>query len=369
MTENNNLLPLLKVWAKWRKAILFICIATGVGAAIVTLFLADYYQSTTIFYPAHSDLQKPDKLFGYGSESMYYYGVSEDVDRVISVAESEELKDFLIQRFHLYEHYNVDSTTSKGRNFVREILASQFKVQKNRLDAIELISEDFDPQIAKEMAKIGRQKIDEMAQNMVKRSQMQIVKTFEQNLADQKIYLNKLEDSLRRIRGNYGIYNTETQSKILTDLSAIAEARLARTSAQVAALEREPNANRDTIIMLKSLAKGLQNEVVSIKKGNGGTNSFNQGVGEIDVLTQVHLQARKQIGFDVVRLEQLKAALKSDVSALYVVEEARLADIKSRPKRMIIVAAAIFAAFIFATIGILLFENYKSIDWKALREE
>jgi hypothetical protein len=41
---------------------------------------------------------------------------------------------------------------------------------------------------------------------------------------------------------------------------------------------------------------------------------------------------------------------------------------KSRPKRMIIVAAAILAAFIFSTIGILLFENYKNIDWENLKD-
>ena len=367
MTENNNLLPLLKVWAKWSKIILLICAVTGIGTAVVSLFLQNYYKSTTVFYPASSDTQKPEKLFGYGSESMYYYGTSEDVDRMLSVGESEELKDFLIQKFSLYQHYAVDSTTEKGRFLIREILGSQVTVQKNRYDAIELIVEDTDAKVAQAMTKTAREKINELSQQLIRNSQTQIITTFESSLNAQKAELNKLEDSLRIIRSNYGIYNTETQSKILTDLSAIAEARLARTSAQVAALEREPSANRDTIIMMRSLVKGLQNEVTQLKKGTGGTSSFNKGVGIVDILTQVDEQMRKQLSFDVVRLAQMKAALKSNISSLYVVEEARVADMKSRPKRMIIVFAAVLAAFIFSTIGILLFENYKNIDWEGLK--
>ena len=366
MTENNNLLPLLKVWAKWSKVILLICVVSGIGTAIVSYFLVNYYKSTTIFYPASSDTQKPEKLFGYASESMYYYGTSEDVDRVLSIGESEELKDFLIQKFALYQHYAVDSTSQKGRFLIREILGSQFTIQKNRYDAIELIVEDTDPKVARAMAQTARIKINEMSQQLIRNSQGQILAAFESSLSNQKQELQKLEDSLRVIRANYGIYNTETQSKILTDLSAIAEARLARTSAQVAALEREPAANRDTVIMMRSLVKGLQNEVAQLRKGSGGTAAFNKGVGVIDILTQIHEQTRKQLSFDVVRLSQMKATLKSNVSSLYVVEEARIADMKSRPKRMVIVLAAVLAAFIFSTIGILLFENYKNIDWEGL---
>ena len=367
MTENNNLMPLLRVWAKWSKTILLICAVAGIGTAIVSYFLVNYFKSTTIFYPASSDTQKPEKLFGYASESMYYYGTSEDVDRILSIGESEELKDFLIQKFSLYQHYAVDSTTEKGRFLIREILGSQFMVQKNRYDAIELIVEDTDPKVAQTMAKTAREKINELSQQLIRNSQTQIITTFECSLNAQKTELSKLEDSLRTIRSNYGIYNVQTQSKILTDLSAIAEARLARTSAQVAALEREPGASRDTIIMMRSLVKGLQNEVAQIKKGTGGTSSFNQGIGTVEILTQIHEQTRKQLSFDVVRLAQMKATLKSNISSLYVVEEARVADMKSRPKRMVIVFAAILAAFIFSTIGILLFENYKNIDWEALK--
>ncbi len=365
MTENNNLVGLIKTWIKWRKTILYICIAAGIIATIGSLFLDNYYKSISVFYPASSDMMKPDKLFGYASETMYYYGTSEDADRILAIGESKELADFLIRKFDLYKHYYVDSTNEKGAFLVREILASQFTVQRNRYDAIELIVEDTDRNVAQAMAKAGREKIDEIAKTMLKSRQVQMLTTFQNSIEKQEKELTKLEDSLRLIRGNYGIYNTLTQSKILTDLGAIAEARLARTSAQVAALEKEPNANRDTIIMMRSLVKGLQNEVVSLKKGSGGTGAFNKGVGIIEVLTQLHEQTAKQYSYDVVRMEQLRAAMKSDVSALYIVEEPRLANAKSRPKRMVIVAAAILAAFVFATIGILIFENYKNVDWTA----
>jgi uncharacterized protein involved in exopolysaccharide biosynthesis len=365
MTDNNNLVGLIKIWLKWKKNILIICAIVGIGAAVISFFLDNYYKSTTIFYPASSDLMKPDKLFGYGSETMYYYGTSEDADRILSIGESEELKDFLIKKYNLYAHYKIDSTNDKGHFLVREVLEGQFSVQKNKYDAIELIVEDTDAKQAQSMAKAAREKIDEIAQKMMKGSQQQMINAFDASLNAQKIELKKLEDSLCILRRNYGIYNVPTQSKILTDLSAIASARLARTRAQVGALEKEPRANQDTIIMMRSLVKGLENEVGLLKRGESGTEAFNKGVDGVEILTQIHEQTRKQYSYDVVRMEQLKATIKSNVSALYMVEDARVANQKSRPKRMVIVAAAILAAFIFSTLGILLFENYKNIDWKA----
>jgi tyrosine-protein kinase Etk/Wzc len=102
--------------------------------------------------------------------------------------------------------------------------------------------------------------------------------------------------------------------------------------------------------------------------GRNNISTFNKGVGAIEVLNQVHEQKRKQLGFDAVRLEQLKAAQQSDVPSVIVIEEARVPLIKSRPKRALIVLAAIFATFVFTTLGAILLENYKKIDWDSLKD-
>lgn len=366
MNNNDNIVGLLRIWFRWRKTILVFCLAAGVVSALASwLMLKNYYQSKTIFYAASSDVLKPDKLFGVSGETMYYYGSPEDVNRVLAVAESAQLRANLTKQFGLYSRYHFDSTSVKGRSDFQEFFKELYKVEKNKLDAVELSMEDTDPEFAQKIVLAARDFIDKEVCNLIRRNQLNIVNSFENSIKVQNEEIKAIEDSLLVLRRQSGIYNTATQSKMLTDLTGIAQARLARVSAQVKALEKEPGANRDTIIMMRSLVKGLENELSFLK--NNSTVSFNKGMGLIDVLSQMHEQKRKQMSYDAVRLEQIRAAQQSEISSIYVVEDAGVPLKKSRPKRMMIVLASVLVTFIFTTLGILLLERYRKIDWNAIR--
>lgn len=367
MTTNDNIIGLLRIWVKWKKTLLQLCIAAGVISALASWFLLkNYYKSTTIFYAASSDAQKSDKLFGVTGEPIYYFGQPEDIDRILSVAESGELRDYLTQRFELYKRYQFDSTTQKSRHDFVEHFKELYSIEKNKLDAIELSIEDVEPLFAQKITLAAREYIDSRVANLLKVNQQKIIQNFEASLNIQAKETRELEDSLRQLRTRYGILNTETQSEIVTNLSAIAQARLARISAQVKALEREPRANQDTIIMLRSLAKGLENELSTLNQSNIST--MNKGMSLVFLLTQIHIQKSKQMGYDAVRLEQLRSAARSAVSTIYVIEEPRTPEIKSRPKRSMLVIAAILATFIFTTIAIIALETYRKIDWNQLKD-
>ena len=237
----------------------------------------------------------------------------------------------------------------------------KYTVEKNKLDAIELSMEDTDAEFAKIITLAARDFVNKRANDLVKQNQTKILVGFEASIKQQQLEIKHLEDSMKVIRANYGIYNIETQSQIITDLTSIAHAKLARYSAQVKALEKEPNASQDTIIMMRSLVKGLENELNVLNRSN--TSSFNNGMGAIEVLAQMHEQKGRQLSYDAVRIAQLRAAQQSDVPAIYVVEEPQVAMIKSRPKRSLLVLAAMFVTFAFTTLGIILLENYRIVHF------
>ena len=367
MNHSDNIIGLLRIWIKWKKTILILTAFAAVISSAASWFLMDnYYKSSTVFYAASTDAQKPDKLFGVSSETMYYYGTPDDVNRILAIAESAELRDFLTRKFNLFVHYQYDSIDMKSRHDFQEHFKELYNVEKNKLDAIELSIEDKEPEFAQKITLAAREFINNRANAIIKGNQSRMLASFEGTLKQQEKELNNIEDSLRLLRSNFGIYNTETQSKIITDLNNIAQARLARISAQVKALEKEPRANQDTIIMMRSLVKGLENEIAVLGKNNIST--YNKGVGIIEVLNQIHEQKSKQIGYDAVRVEQLRAVQRADVPSILVVEDARIPLIKSRPKRSLIVLAAVFATFVFTTLGAILLENYRKIDWDSLKD-
>lgn len=87
----------------------------------------------------------------------------------MEVASSNEVVDFIVQKFNLYQHYGIDSASSEGLFWVRETFRGVYVVQKNKNDALELSVEDTDRQLASDMANAARDKINEVAQRMLKK--------------------------------------------------------------------------------------------------------------------------------------------------------------------------------------------------------
>ena len=107
MENNENLLGVISTLLRWRKPIIRICLIAGIGTAIIALFLPNYYQSTTTFYAASPDLGKPEAV-GEIERDRDIYGEDTDNDRLLTIAQSNEIVSYLIQKFKLYEHYDIN---------------------------------------------------------------------------------------------------------------------------------------------------------------------------------------------------------------------------------------------------------------------
>ena len=252
MNYKDSLLGIIQTLFRWKKPILIITAIAAIGSCVVVLLLPVYYQGTTIFYAASPDLAMPEAIFGSTTEGMEYYGEDEDIDRIMTIAESSELAEYLITAYSLMTHYEIDTGSVKAPFKVREKFDNLYEVKKNKYDAIELSIEDKDREKCAAMANSARIKINEIAQRLIKTSQGEILKTYEANIKDKEEQLQSLNDSLLNVRGKYGVYNTETQSELLATLLAKAEAKLANAKARLNSYKKAGNAPRDTILILNA---------------------------------------------------------------------------------------------------------------------
>ena len=93
-----------------------------------------------------------------------YYGDGKDLDRLLSISHSTGLIDYLIKEFDLYEHYKIDSTSSRGPTQMMVKFRKLYKPIKSKYDAIELSVEDTDNVLASNMANAAREKISQILQ-------------------------------------------------------------------------------------------------------------------------------------------------------------------------------------------------------------
>lgn len=373
MNNRDNLLGVLSAIYRWRKTIRNICLVTLAGSIVFSLLLKNYYQATTIFYPSSANLANPELIFGSSGEVIEYFGTDRDLDRLAEVANSNEVVDYMISRFQLYNHYGIDSTSKEGPNKVREMFRSLYSALKNRNDAIELNVEDVDRALSATMANAARERINFLLQRLVRGNQERLLVTFEDNIKYKEKELQRLADSLAYLMAYYHIVSVGDQGQQLSLQLATAESQVLRGQARLDVLKGNPAIPRDTIAYITANLRAYERLRENLlRQGNHrdgmSLQNFNEGSPKINVISDLHYQGRKQLSFDRERYMQIKAAFATTLSAVQVVDLAEPPRIKSRPKRSIIVLSAVLAAFLFSVIGVLLADAYRSVDWQEVRD-
>ena len=362
MEQKDNLLGVLRTLFKWKKQIIFVCAIAAVGSVVISLFLDNYYESSTIFYAASPDQALPEPV-GVEATDRKYYGEPEDIDRVLSIAESSEVASYLINKYNLYEHYEIDTTHRLAPHKVNKAFRSHYNVKKTKYDAIEISVEDKDPVLAAKMVNDARQKVEDIAQHLIKNTMEIKMGTYKQGIIDKNRELEVIGDTLMAVRNRYGVYNTLTQSEGLSALIAITESKLSRERARRAILAGKPSIPRDTIAMINAMISGMEKQLISL---NTMRDNFNQGVSKVEVLEQIHEEAREQLSLDKERLKQLEALKNSHINTIFIVEVGEVPLYKSRPVRSLICIAAVFIAFILSVIAVLILDVYKDVNWREI---
>ena len=364
MENKENLLGVIATLLKWRKPITRICLIAGIGAAIISFFLPNYYQSTTVFYAASPDNGKPNPV-GELEKDRDIYGEDTDNDRILTIAQSNELAEYLINKFKLYEHYDIDQSKRKSKDKVRKRFRKLYNVEKTKYEAIEISMEDTDSLMAAAITNAARIRTDEIAQSLIKASHAKVMESYLATMKEKQQLLYILGDSLSRVRKKYQVFNTETQGELLSKMVAKQESLLLGAKAKLAVLKGQ-RGTRDSLTYIKAQVSGLESQLESLKSN---LSLFNSGMSLVNELEDEHQEAREQLSIDRERYKQLKAIYDSYIPTIMVVENGEVPVVKSRPFRSLIVISSVLVAFILSLIGVLILENYKDVNWKKLTQE
>ncbi len=356
MEQRDNLLGMVGTVWNWRRPILLVVLIAIVGTAIISLLLPNYYKAVTVFLATSPDQAKPDALYS----SREYYGNANDVDRLLTIAESNELVDYLVDTFHLYQHYKINRENPKASYSVQQKFFSLYNVSKNKRDAIELTIEDQDRHLAARMANAARDKIDEIAQKLIKEGQQKAIQTFDNQIQVKQELLKTLTDTLVTLRNTYGIFNTVAQTENLTQQQSEAQGKMVLNRKRLEVLKATTGVPRDTINMLNALVQGLQEEV---KSSEERMKHFNSGIAIVLIYEKQWFESNAQLTAEFERLKLWRSAYDASIPTTVLVEKAEVPIVKSRPKRSILVVTAAVIAFIFSIFAVLLLEVYQE-NWK-----
>jgi len=228
-----HLLGILRSLWQWRKPIFIVTVAGAVLAAVISLLLPVYYSANTTFLTISPDQISIDGVFGNSNARMQFYGTGDDVDRAMSVAESDALVDHMIEKFDLYTVYDIDTAKAKAPLYVRREFMGNYEVKKNARDAIELEIMDKDPIRVAAMVREARSQVNDISLTLVRGTQERSAQGLRREITSAEANLTSIDERIREIRERSGVYNTEAQSEALAAKTASLQNTMATTKAKL----------------------------------------------------------------------------------------------------------------------------------------
>jgi uncharacterized protein involved in exopolysaccharide biosynthesis len=179
-----QLIDLFRIWYQYRKLILICTLVAMILAAAVSFILPEYFESKTILYPVSMTMADRNIIFGQqqGQAEFSYFGNKYDASRILQVANSAEVIDYIIQKYDLKHHYKYKDDEKYVNTKVKEEFLDNYHAQKNDKDAIEITLMDTDKYSCAVMVNDLAQKIDEVATRPVSEGKEKIIKMLDKEL-------------------------------------------------------------------------------------------------------------------------------------------------------------------------------------------
>lgn len=328
--DNYNSKYLFKLLAEYRKSVLIILIAAALLAVLFSspLFITPLYKSTAILYPTSSNSISKVLISTtfQSNKDILEFGESEQTEQMLQVLNSNRIRDKVIERYNLMEHYGIKPTSRYPFTKLNKLYDSRIKFRRTEYNAVRITVLDSDPALAAQMAN----DIAELFDSTMNAMQKEVaVKAF--NLVDAEYKslcaeMALLEDSLNVLR-SLGVLDYESQVEMLSQQLAV---ELGRNNPQG--------------------IKNIQEQLDILAQYGGAYYAINERLDN----------DRLQLSLMKTKYEEAKVDATEDIPHKFVVTSAFKAEHKSYPVRWIIVTITLLGTFLLLIFVLVILDRYGS---------
>jgi uncharacterized protein involved in exopolysaccharide biosynthesis len=329
---------------RWKNLVAGTVVLAAVVSIVVALLLPNIYRSTAIFIPTNPQTTDPDRLVDGGKLELS--GRAEDLDRAITIGESQPVAELVIKKFNLYKHYEAGAPgDDQADNFVLKEFTDNLSIVHNERDAIELTFTDKDKNLAAQIANTLVQVIDSVNQQLTLENRRKVLDLYRHRYEYLSTSFERSRKELLGARRRYGIFGLEMQGRYMVKQIIETEAALRKAEASggdVAGLRRA----------LRGLTQRDGGNLINLESYVQGTDSLSMFTTRVADLQGRLIGARSAF-------ETAELSLKGRLSSVYVVQKAYPATKKIKPVRWLIVTGSVVLTFVLSVIFIALLELYR----------
>ncbi|MCC3154643.1 hypothetical protein Q3A66_16630 [Hymenobacter sp. BT770] len=334
---------------RWKYFVAGAVALAAVVSIVVALLLPNIYRSTAIFIPTNPQTADPDRLLEDNVEvrsKLELGGRAEDLDRAITIGESQPVAEQIIRKFDLYKHYKAGTPGDDASdNYVLSEFNSNLSIVHNERDAIELAFMDKDKNLAAAVANAMVHVIDSVNQQLTLENRRTVLDLYRQRYEYLSTSFERSRRELVGARRRYGIYGLEMQGRYLAKQLIETEAAL-----------RKAEGSGGDVVGLKRVLRGLTRadggNLLNLENYVRGTDSVTMFTTRVTDLQTRLIAARSAY-------ETAELSIKGRISSVYLVQKAYPATKKAKPVRSLIVLGSVLLTFVLSVVFIALLELYR----------
>jgi len=353
-----DLLDYWRVIVKWRKIIGIVVGIAFVGSIIISLILPKRYASTaSIFPPQQEGGTMPGVASqlsgGLGALAGGFLGINAPVDQWVAILKSEAVKDAIIKRFDLMKVFEVETLED-----ARKTLTGMVEVKKSKEGIVSITVEDRDPQRAAAMANAFVEELDRINKRVVTTSGRRMRVFVEERLKEAKVELAKAEDAIKEFQERNRAVKLDDQSKAIIEAIGTVKGQLMAKEVELQTLLSFATPNNPQAELLKTQVEELKEKLRELEEGkkrlgNPSSKDIFIPTAKIpdlslqyarllrDAKVQQTLYELLTQQYEMARIQEAK-----DTPTVQVLDEAKVPERKSKPRRrQIVMLSTITAAF------------------------
>lgn len=318
---------------KWRYHLIIIAVVAAIAGAIFSgpAFIKPRYKADIVmFAPATNSISK---MIVGDNPNIYdplEFGEENQTEQLLQILNSKDLKDRVIKRFGLMQHYGIDSTTEHMKTKLYDIYDDNVSINRTQYMGIEVEVLDTDPELACKIANGIGEVVDSLKFEIQQQRALKTYLIAKEEYLELKEEISDYEDTLTNLN-KMGINDWSSQIERYTEQYAIAL---------------------------------RQNNRAGIKNIEEKLSVFRNYGTKFDRVKAYLWNVRDDFYEIKMRYNEAKIDLEKVLPAKYVVEKAQVPDKKSFPIRWLIVVIAVFSALLIGILAIVFIENMKKIQTK-----
>ena len=321
---------LCKLLVTYRKPVLIILAVAALCAIVFSapFFITPLYKSTAIIYPTSSNSTSKVLISTtYQSEKdIMNFGEDEQTEQMLQVLNSNRVRDKVISRFNLMEHYNIKPDGKYPFTKLNKLYDNRIKFRRTEYNAVKITVLDSDAALSAQMANDIAEIFDSTMNQIQKEVAVKAFRLVEEEYTTLWNEMNQLEDSLNTLR-KLGVFDYESQVEMLSQQLAI---ELGKGNTQG--------------------IKNIQEHLDILAEYGGASYAINERLDN----------DRLQLSLVKSKYEEAKMDATQDVPRKFVVTSAFQAERKTYPIRWIIVVVTVLSTFLLLIFCIVFYDRSRN---------